>query len=202
VPAAKSERTHVRAWTAAGAGDRCRPKTADGVVGPFDSCAFGHHATVASCSVGGQTPYLGSRTRIPRATSADATRWRYKSRLVWTSANVTFLAAEKIDGTYISVYGPTGTEAMVTVGTAARTILETAAIADLGGLRYLKLRSGTEASPVNQAADRVVNMLVRQGIEQDDPARRSESESDLIHCLSVPDDRVNPKYSCTVVKVQ
>jgi len=61
------------------------------------------------------------------------------------------------------VYRPTGTEARVTVGSQSRVILSVAAIADFRGLRFLKLRSGTEASPVNQAADRIVTMLVRQG---------------------------------------
>src|SRR2546423_1304416 len=83
--------------------------------------------------------------------------------LPWTTANITFLAAEKLDGTYASVYGPTGTEAMATVGTQSRMILLTpSTIADLDGLRFLKLRSGTEASPVNQAGDRTINMIRRQ----------------------------------------
>lgn len=84
--------------------------------------------------------------------------------LPWTTANISFLAAEKRDGTYASVYGPTGTEAVVTTGTGNRTILLAPnTLADLRGLRYLKLRSGTEASPVSQTGDRVVLMLVRQG---------------------------------------
>lgn len=82
----------------------------------------------------------------------------------WTTANISFLAAEKFDGTYASVYGPTGTEAVVTTGTQARTILlAPGSLADLRGLRYLRLRSGTEASPVVQAGDRTINLLVRQG---------------------------------------
>jgi len=83
---------------------------------------------------------------------------------VWTTANITFLAAEKFNGTYLPVYGPTATETKVTTGTTAKTIVFTpTTIGDLDGLRFLKLRSGTEASPVNQAADRVVNMLLKQG---------------------------------------
>jgi hypothetical protein len=82
----------------------------------------------------------------------------------WGTANITFLAAEKFDGTYSSVYGPTGVEAMATVGTSTRVILLTqTTLADIRGLRYMKLRSGTEATQVPVAADRVVNMLVRQG---------------------------------------
>ncbi len=83
---------------------------------------------------------------------------------VWTTANITFLAAEKFDGTYLPVFGPTGTEAMATMGTQQRVILlSEASLADLRGLRYLKLRSGTLASPVAQTGDRVIQMLVRQG---------------------------------------
>jgi hypothetical protein len=82
----------------------------------------------------------------------------------WTTASITFLAAEQRDGSYSPVYGPTGTEAAVTTGTGARTIMLAAnTLADLRGLRYLKLRSGTEAAPVTQTGDRVILMLVRQG---------------------------------------
>jgi len=85
------------------------------------------------------------------------------SVIKWT-ADITFLAAEKFSGLYLPVYGPTGVEAKVTTGTTAKTIVFTpTTIGDLDGLRYLKLRSGTEASPVNQAGDRVINLLVRQG---------------------------------------
>ena len=80
------------------------------------------------------------------------------------TANVTFLAAEKFNGTYLPVYGPTGVETKVTTGTTAKIItLTPTTIGDLDGLRYLKLRSGTEASPVNQTGDRIIQMLVRQG---------------------------------------
>lgn len=85
-------------------------------------------------------------------------------QLPWSTANITFLAAEKLDGTYSGVYGPTGVEAMATIGTGARVVLlSSGTLADLRGLRYMKLRSGTEVLPVNQAADRTVRMLVRQG---------------------------------------
>src|SRR5207249_5397259 len=84
--------------------------------------------------------------------------------LPWTTADITFLAAEKFDGTYLPVYGPSAVEAKITTGTNAKVIMFTpGTIGDLDGLRYLKLRSGTEASPVNQAGDRTVNMIVRQG---------------------------------------
>lgn len=84
--------------------------------------------------------------------------------LPWTTADITFLAAEKFDGTYLPVYGPTGTETKITTGTSAKIIVLTpTTIGDLDGLRFLKLRSGTEASPVAQAGDRTLNMLVRQG---------------------------------------
>jgi len=82
----------------------------------------------------------------------------------WTTADITFLAAEKYDGTYLPVYGPTGTEVKLTTGTSSKVILMVpGSVGDLDNLRYLKLRSGTEASPVNQTGDRTILMLVRQG---------------------------------------
>src|SRR2546430_8906223 len=78
--------------------------------------------------------------------------------LPWTSADITFLAAARLDGTFAPVRTPTGTEAKVTTGTSAKIIVLTpTTVGDLDGLRYLKLRSGTEASPVNQTGDRTVN---------------------------------------------
>jgi hypothetical protein len=83
---------------------------------------------------------------------------------IWTSANITFLAAESYNGTYGSVFGPTGTEAMATVGaTGIVVLLASTTLADIRGLRFIKLRSGTQGLPVTQAADRTVNMLVQQG---------------------------------------
>lgn len=76
---------------------------------------------------------------------------------VWTSANITFQAS--IDGaTYTDVYEIDGSELMVTVGGASRMVV-------FGpqawpGFRFIKLRSGTTATPVVQAAARTLNLAI------------------------------------------
>lgn len=67
----------------------------------------------------------------------------------WTAADLTFSVS--IDGvTYADLYDETGEYALV-VGASVFSGIN---IAPLMGFRYLKVRSGTSASPVNQTADR------------------------------------------------
>jgi hypothetical protein len=74
----------------------------------------------------------------------------------WTAAALTFEAS--YDGvTYAPVYDSAGTEISWTVG-ASRLVLNAAA-AEWLGVRYLKVRSGTSAAPVNQAADRTLKII-------------------------------------------
>jgi len=74
----------------------------------------------------------------------------------WTSANLTFQGSA--DGiNYANVYDDTGTE--VTVTAAASQYIVVSSPAKLLGIRWIKVRSGTNASPVNQGADRVVTIV-------------------------------------------
>ena len=76
----------------------------------------------------------------------------------WTTANLTFQTSS--DGTnYVDLYDSYGNEAVVTVGGASRAIyLPTNPWADV---RWLKVRSGTTGTPVNQAAARSLPVVVR-----------------------------------------
>lgn len=68
----------------------------------------------------------------------------------WTAANLTFQVS--LDGvTYADFYDSSGTEYSVTASTS-RTIL--VPYADFFCARFLKVRSGTTGTPVNQGADR------------------------------------------------
>lgn len=70
----------------------------------------------------------------------------------WTTANITFLGS--LDGvTYCTVKDSGGTEVAVTTAASTSHVLNPETF---GGFRYLKVRSGTAASPVNQGAERVV----------------------------------------------
>ena len=73
----------------------------------------------------------------------------------WTAANLTFQGSH--DGsTYFDVYNDAGTEVTV-VAAASRFIIIASPVALLG-LQRLKVRSGTSGSPVNQGADRALQL--------------------------------------------
>lgn len=75
---------------------------------------------------------------------------------VWTTANITFQASA--DGVeYQNVYDQYGTELVITAA-AARFILVSPST--FAGMRYLKVRSGTTGTPVSQAAERVVKLVL------------------------------------------
>jgi hypothetical protein len=72
----------------------------------------------------------------------------------WTAANLTFQVSE--DGvTYADLYNDSGTEYTVTAA-ASRTLRVT--LPDWLAIRYLKVRSGTSASPVTQGAARTLQL--------------------------------------------
>jgi hypothetical protein len=75
----------------------------------------------------------------------------------WTAASVTF-AVSHDDATYVPLYFG-DTEYALTAAAASRGFsLDPAAFA---GWPYVKIRSGTAGSPVNQAAERTVKALTR-----------------------------------------
>lgn len=76
----------------------------------------------------------------------------------WTAAALTFLGS--VDGsTYQSIYDSAGSEVSITAVQAHYVALPDTSV--LAGLNYLKVRSGTVGSPVQQAADRTLVLLVR-----------------------------------------
>jgi len=75
----------------------------------------------------------------------------------WSTANLTLQASA--DGTnYHNLYQDDGTEYTVSAAASRHIILNPA---EFAGIRFLKLRSGTSSSAVNQAADRTITLVVR-----------------------------------------
>ena len=73
----------------------------------------------------------------------------------WTAAALTFEAS--FDGVnYFTLLDQTGTEVNLTVD--ANYFLHLT-LASWLGIRFLKVRSGTAGSPVNQGADRIINLM-------------------------------------------
>ena len=75
----------------------------------------------------------------------------------WTAAVLTFQIAEATGGTFQDVYDDSGSEVTVTVA-ASRAIPMPAEIA---GARFVKIRSGTTGTPVNQGAERLIVVLLK-----------------------------------------
>jgi hypothetical protein len=72
----------------------------------------------------------------------------------WTAANLTFQGS--VDGTtFFDMYDEAGAEISITAA-ASRYIGCDALALELSGVEYLKVRSGTTGTPVNQAAAREV----------------------------------------------
>lgn len=75
----------------------------------------------------------------------------------WTSAAMTFQGS--FDGTnYFDLYDETGTEVSFTVAASRYVIISSPA--KFLGLKKIKVRSGTSGTPVNQAAERTVGLIV------------------------------------------
>ena len=75
----------------------------------------------------------------------------------WTAANIT--VQNSLDGTtFNNVYDVDGTEYTISAAAARSVMLPPG---DVVSLQSIKLRSGTSASAVNQAAARTIKLIVR-----------------------------------------
>ena len=82
---------------------------------------------------------------------------------VWTTAAISFLGATALDGTYYPVLDDAGTEVIISSANAvaARVIVNNTILEKLAALRFIKFRSGGVGAEVNQAAERVLTLLVK-----------------------------------------
>ena len=75
----------------------------------------------------------------------------------WTAANLTFQAASASAGTFKNVYDAAGNQLTVTAD-ASRVLTD---IPELAPLRFIKIRSGTSGTPVNQGAERTITLILK-----------------------------------------
>lgn len=79
----------------------------------------------------------------------------------WTAANLTLQAASASGGTFQDLKDDAGAE--VTITAAAAIMIGLDAVApEVAALRFLKLRSGTSAAPVAQAAARTLTLVLKK----------------------------------------
>ena len=80
----------------------------------------------------------------------------------WETAALTFAASITLSGTYVPLYDSDGGELSIAIA-AIRMIGLTAEEASiLQGLPFIKLRSGTLATPVDQTAEKTLSLIVRR----------------------------------------
>ena len=76
----------------------------------------------------------------------------------WTAANITLQgAADNAVSTFNNLYDVEGTEVTI-VASASRYVALVPA--DFAGLKAVKVRSGTNAVPVNQGGDRSITLVI------------------------------------------
>lgn len=76
----------------------------------------------------------------------------------WTAAALTFSAGVASDSLN-DIYDQGGTELNFTVGASRYVVLDQDQAANLTNIRFLRLRSGTTGTPVNQGAARTIEVV-------------------------------------------
>lgn len=74
----------------------------------------------------------------------------------WDAASLTFQACETSNGTFFDVYKDDGTELSYTVAASRYVVINPANFIEAP---FIKVRSGTSSSAVNQTAERVIQIL-------------------------------------------
>ena len=82
----------------------------------------------------------------------------------WTTAGITFLGSEALDGTFNQVVSSTDvSEVNIPTVVASKVIvLDTEFLEALIAIPFLKIRSGTLLNPVNQVAGASINIILRR----------------------------------------
>ena len=79
----------------------------------------------------------------------------------WTAANLTFQVAAVTGGTFQDLYDDVGTEVVVTAAVSRAIGVDLVAGA-LASPRFIKIRSGTTGTPVNQGAARSIVLILKR----------------------------------------
>ena len=79
----------------------------------------------------------------------------------WTAADLTFQGCATLDGTFVDIYNSDDAELNVDAAASRGVGLTSAETDILGGFQFLKIRSGTAATPVNQAAARTITVVLK-----------------------------------------
>ena len=78
----------------------------------------------------------------------------------WTAADLTVLASTHKEGTFLPVYDDAGAEVVIKAAASVCIGIDVAAL-KLAAFRYIKLRSGTAGTHVNQADARAITIVMK-----------------------------------------
>lgn len=81
-----------------------------------------------------------------------------KMPATWVAASITFQGCEVSGGTFYDLYDDAGSEVTATAAQQRTIALDSIAM-KIAPLRFIKVRSGTTAAPVNQTADRTLYLI-------------------------------------------
>lgn len=107
----------------------------------------GHAETVTIASGASLSAEINCRGRVPKRIIMPA---------AWTAANLTFQTGLVTGGSFTDKYDPAGTEYLVVAAAGREIPLPYDAFA---AIPFLKIRSGTAAAAVLQAADRTLTVV-------------------------------------------
>lgn len=79
----------------------------------------------------------------------------------WVAAGLSYQVSNAIDGTFTDLYNEAGTEVTSAVAQGLTQSLNTTAPL-LSEYRYVKVRSGTTGTPVNQTASRTLTFIFQR----------------------------------------
>lgn len=79
----------------------------------------------------------------------------------WTTANLTFQTSDTSTGTFQDVYDENNTEVVVQAASSRNIILTTSGLYLISS-KFLKIRSGTTGTPVNQTSQRTIKLILKK----------------------------------------
>ena len=77
----------------------------------------------------------------------------------WTAADLTFQVCDTAGGTFVNLYDSNGTEVDIAAAASKAYTLSAAMTRLIAPWRYIKVRSGTSGTPVNQGAQRLITIV-------------------------------------------
>ena len=109
------------------------------------------------------TTTIANAASLSSEISLDA--WALEAIIIpaaWTTASLTFQAAEASGGTYNNIYDDGGNETTVAAAVDRYIALTGVDKEALAAARWLKVRSGTSGSAVAQGAERTIRLVLRK----------------------------------------